>query len=304
MCKKVDIIIVNWNSGMLTMQAVAPYLNYKSSTVYSNVIVVDNGSTDNSYKLFNNQIKNVIYNSENNGFGKACNQAFKNSDADYILLLNPDTLSESSVLEGLVDFLEKNQNYGITGPRQLDENGNTLRTCGRFPTFKTTLFEILGLSKIFPNIFTPVPIMLDWDHSQSRDVDHVIGSYMVIRKSILDKIGFMDEDYFVYFEDIDLNKRISNTGYKIFYNNKFSVFHEGGGTGPKLESYRLFYSISSRREYWKKHLGKINSYILTILSILIEPILRMIDSLIKEKRLQLKKIGKVYYMYIKKMVHF
>ncbi len=302
MVKKVDIIIVNWNSGELTMQAITPYLNYKSSKISCNVIIVDNASTDDSCKLFNNQVKNVVYNSENNGFGKACNQAFKGSDADYVLLLNPDTLSEPSVLEGLVDFFEKNSNYGVTGPRQLDKNRNTLRTCGRFPTFKTALSDVLGLSKIFPGFFLSAPNMTDWDHSQSKDVDHVIGSYMLIKKPILDKIGFMDENYFVYLEDLDLNKRISNAGYKIFYNHEYSVFHEGGATGQKLEAYRLFYSMYSRKVYWKKHLGKMEAYLLVTLSILIEPFLRIIDSLIKEKKSGLKKIGKAYHLYLKKMI--
>lgn len=167
MCKKVDVIVVNWNSGNITMQAVAPYINYSSSTICCNVIVVDNASTDESPDLFKNKITKVIANTENVGFGKACNQAFNKSEADYILLLNPDTLSNPIVLEQLVAFLEKNPNYGVTGPAQVDKNGKILSTCGRFPTFKTSLFEVLGLSKTLPHIFPPVPIMTDWDHLQS-----------------------------------------------------------------------------------------------------------------------------------------
>ncbi len=301
MFKKVDIIVVNWNSGNLTLQAVSPYLNYTSSQISCKVIVVDNGSSDNSLILFKDKIKNLIINNKNIGFGKACNQAFDQSNADYILLLNPDTLSEPSVLEKLVAFLEENREYGVTGPAQIDKNGKVLRTCGRFPTFKTALFEVLGFSKIFPRIFTPVPIMTDWDHLQSKDVDHVMGSYMVIRKSILDKTGFMDNGYFVYLEDIDLNKRISNVGFKTFYNTKYSVFHEGGNSGPKVESNRLFYSISSRKIYWKKHLRKFSYLILTALSITVEPFLRIIDSLLRERKPRFKKIGKAYYMYIREM---
>lgn len=302
MCKKVDIIVINWNSGSITLRAVAPYINYTSSSICCNVIVVDNASTDDSLILFKDRISNVIVNNQNLGFGKACNQAFAMSNADYILLLNPDSLSEPRILEELVSFLEKNPNYGSTGPAQVNEHGNVLRTCGRFPTFKTAIFEILGLSKIFPNIFTPVPIMTDWDHMQSRDVDHVMGSYMLIRKSIIDKIGFMDDDYFVYMEDMDLSKRINNKGFKTFYNNKYSIFHEGGGSGQKLKAHRLFYSLSSRNKYWNKHLGKVSYYILTTLSIIVEPFLRLADSLIKEKKLQLRIIAKAYFMYINKLI--
>ena|SRR5665647_2315403 len=302
MFKKVDIIVVNWNAGEKTIEAIRPYINYESSIIRCKVTVVDNASTDNSLIIFKKGINKLITNNKNLGFGKGCNQAFNGSSADYILLLNPDTISEPIVLEKLVEFLEKNPNYGIAGPCQVDKNKNILRTCGRFPTFKTAIFEIFGLSKILPNLFTPAPIMTDWDHLQSRSVDHVMGSYMVIRKSILDKIGFMDDDYFVYLEDVDLSKRFSNAGFKTFYNNKYSIFHEGGGTGQKLQEYRLFYSLSSRLIYWRKHLGKINYFILVTLSITVEPIFRMVDSLIKEKTFGLKKIGKAYYMYIKKII--
>jgi GT2 family glycosyltransferase len=145
MCKKIDIIVVNWNSGSITLKAVTPYINYTSSCICCNVIVVDNASTDDSLILFKNRIRNVIVNNENLGFGKACNQAFSISEADYILLLNPDTISQPVVLEELVSFLEKNHNYGSTGPAQVDKHGNVLRTCGRFTTFRTGFIVVLGL---------------------------------------------------------------------------------------------------------------------------------------------------------------
>ncbi len=124
---------------------------------------------------------------------------------------------------------------------------------------------------------------------------------MLIRKSVLEQIGFFDDDYFVYCEDVDLSKRISNTGFKSFYNSKYSIYHKGGGTGNKETALRLFYSLTSRRIYWKKHLSKINYHTLTTITIIVEPFLRLIDSLFKEKKLRLKLIVKAYLMYIKKL---
>lgn len=300
---KVDVIVINWNSGQLTMQAIEPYLNYHSSKIECNVIVVDNASTDNSKELFNNQIDKIIYNTKNEGFGKACNQAFKESDANYILLLNPDTISDPIVLEELVDFLINNPEYGITGPKQVDKEGGILFTCGRFPSFRTAFFEIIGLSKIFPQYFLPAPIMTDWNHSESRDVDHVMGSYMLIRKSIIEKIGFMDESYFTYYEDIDLSKRVAGEGFKSFYNHESSIFHEGGGSGEKMKTQRLFYSLYSRSIYWRKHFPKYKSLLLIILSFLTEPFLRIIDSMIKERKLNLAAISKAYLLCFKKIIN-
>lgn len=299
MKKKVDIIVVNWNSGQLTCNALAPYINYEDADLICNVKIVDNNSVDNSKELFNKfKDINVIYNQSNVGFGKACNQAYQASKADYVLLLNPDTISEINTLYNLVSFLERNPAYGVVGPRQMNETGITVRTCGRFPTFMTSLFEIFGLSKIFPQIFLPVPIMIDWDHSQSKDVDHVMGSYMLIRNSLIPKIGFMDDSYFVYLEDLDFSKRMKDAGYKIFYDHDQSVFHKGGGTGNRVESKRLYYYLSARKIYWKKYLGKTKSSILITFSIIVEPFLRILDSIIKERKFKASKIFKAYSWYV------
>ena len=301
---KVDIIVINWNSGLLTMKAIEPYLHYQNPEIKCNVLVVDNASTDNSKALFEGKVDNVIYNSKNEGFGKACNQAYKaiSGEGDYILLLNPDTVSNPQVLLQLVQYLNNNAEYGVTGPKQVDKGGNVLQTCGRFPSFRTALFEVTGLSKIFPHYFLPAPIMTDWDHSESRDVDHVMGSYMLIRKSIIEKIGFMDESYFTYYEDIDLSKRIAGDGFKTFYNHECSIYHEGGGSGEKLKVKRLFYSLSSRSTYWRKHFPKYQALILIIISLFPEPFLRVIDSMIKEKKLNLVPIFQAYFLYFKKII--
>jgi GT2 family glycosyltransferase len=301
MGKKVDIVVVNWNAGEKSLHAITPYLECKSPFIKCNVIVVDNASADDSVNILKDQFIKLIQNKKNVGFGKACNQAIGKSNADYILLLNPDTISGIDVLENLVQFLETNTDYGIVGPSQMDQNRNLMRSCARFPTFKTSLCDVLGLSKLFPQYFTPAPIMTDWNHLQSKDVDHVMGSYMLLRKSMLDQTGLMDEEYFIYFEDLDLSKRFSNAGFKTFYNNKYSIIHEAGGTGEKAESSRLYYSLSSRHTYWRKHFSKTSAFILTFFSITVEPLLRIIDSIINKNKTSVKKIGKAYYRYIRKI---
>lgn len=301
MPKKIDIIVVNWNSGDITVKAILPYFNYVSEIISCNIIIVDNASSDNSISLLQGHANKIIVNTENNGFGKACNQAFAYCNGDYILLLNPDTMSDPIVLEQLVISLEKNPEYGITGPAQKEKSGVVSRSCGRFPTFVTSIYEVLGLSKMFPQTFTPSPQMLDWDHGQSKDVDHVIGSYMLIRKSILDKTGFMNEAYFMYMEDLDLSLRLAKAGFKTFYNHSYSIVHDFGGSGHKIKVQRLFYALNSRGIYWKNHFTKFHYLFLTTITILIEPFLRVLDSFLKEKKSNLKTIAKAYWLYIKKI---
>jgi N-acetylglucosaminyl-diphospho-decaprenol L-rhamnosyltransferase len=303
MNRKIDIIVVNWNAGMLTLQAVAPYLDFKSNQISCNVIVVDNASSDNSLVLLKDKVPNLISNTKNLGFGKACNQAFAQSEGDYILLLNSDTESSPAILEELVIFLETHTGYAITGPQQKDQNGNILRTCARFPTFATSLYDVLGLSKIFPHIFTPSPVMIDWDHHESKEVDQVMGSYMLIRRPVLDITGFMDDDYFVYTEDRDLSKRIYNAGFKSYYNASCSIIHERGSNGSNVSSQRLFYSMAGRSTYWKKHLGPLSSGTLVFLTITIEPFLRILNSIFQKKGNEVKEISRAYRLYVKKLIH-
>jgi GT2 family glycosyltransferase len=281
---RVDIILVNWNSGELTKEALVPYVGYQSEKIDCVVHVVDNGSEDDSRKLLSDTVYHLIPNSQNLGFGKACNLAYQQCSGDYILLLNPDTRSSVAVLEQLVHFLENNTAFAVAGPQQLDEKKSVSRSCGRFPTFLTACFEVMGLSKIAPVLFLPAPIMKEWNHMDSREVDHVIGSYMLIRRSTLEKTGFMDEDYFVYMEDLDLSKRIHDAGYKTYYDASCQVFHAGGGSGAKASAKRLLYSIASRRIYWKKHLGPVACFLLTILSLTIEPVLRIAQSITNKKK--------------------
>lgn len=297
--KTITIIVVNWNSGSLTNLAVKPYLNYQSSKIKCKIVIVDNASNDDSIEIFKKLPVKIIENKINVGFGEACNQAYDFVDSDYILLLNPDTVSSPDVLEGLTDFLEINKAYAITGPQQKYENGTIMKSCGRFPSFTLAVFDVLALSKISPKIFKPAPIMLDFNHLISCDVDQVMGSYMLIKKSVIDQVGFMDREYFVYGEDLDLSKRIAAAGYKSYFNSQYTILHKGGGSGDKVTSTRLLYSISSRNIYWKKHFTVVQHLILSFLSLTAEPLLRIINS-----PLNTFSILVTYVKYSKKLIKF
>lgn len=302
MKKIISIVVVNWNSGLLTLKAIHPFLNNVSEKFECQILIVDNCSSDNSIQLLQHNSIHLITNFTNRGFGTACNQALKIAKGDYVLLLNPDTQSKIEVLEQLFDFLEMYPEYAVTGPRQISENGLVSRCCGRFPKFKTSLYEVLSLSKIWPRHFSPVPVMREWNHLQSRDVDHIMGSYMLIRKSAIDKVGFMDDDYFVYYEDIDFSKRLFNAGYKSHYLYECAILHQGGGSGEAVSAKRLYYSLSARNIYWHKHLVKWNAAILTILSFTIEPVLRTVLIVMKGRFAQIPIIFKSYIWYFKKVV--
>ncbi len=280
----IDIVIVNWNAGDLLLNCVKSVLKSDLSEESFSVFVVDNNSSDSSVTPLENISGNVhiIRSKENLGFGKACNLAAKRGNSKYILFLNPDTMVERITLSATLDFLEKNPHVTVLGCKHNDEIGKIRASCSRFPTFCHTINDIFGLSKILPGIFKPATLMTDWDHSESKFVDQVMGAFFLIRRIDFEKVDGFDEQFFIYYEDSDLARRIINNGGTIFYNAKISIFHKGMGTTEKIKARRLFYSLRSQFKYHKKYFNVVQRIMLAVLIHLIEFPLRLVQALLKE----------------------
>jgi N-acetylglucosaminyl-diphospho-decaprenol L-rhamnosyltransferase len=294
-----DIIIVNWNSGGLLRDCL------RSITIAANqdnfklnrVVVVDNASCDGSadeleelrIPLF------IIRNEVNRGFAAACNQGEKESKADYLLFLNPDTyLNEDSLAKPLI-FMEKgfNQHIGIAGIQLIESNGEIARTCARFPTPARFFSKMLGLDRLFPHVF-PSYFMSDWDHRESREVDHVMGAFFLIRRLIFEKLGGFDEQFFVYLEDLDFSFRARQVGWRSFYLADAKAHHKGGGTSEKVKALRLFYSLQSRIFYGYKHFGWWSATGLMLGTLVIEPLIRFTFSAARRSRGEIRETIKGY----------
>jgi len=256
-----DIIIVNWNSGYLLRNCLDKIYRSNINKKLLRIIIVDNNSKDHSLdELFDLpkalNIK-IIRNNTNYGFSKACNCGFQISRTKYVLLLNADVELNPNTLCESLKRMEDHPEIAVLGCRHIDQDGMTRVTCSRFMTFKHAVNDVLGLSKIAPNIFKPSTLMTDWDHENSAYVDNVIGAYMLIRQEALKEIGYFDERFFVYLEDIDLSHRLQIKNWKIYYDSTISVYHEGGGLTKNVKAYRLFLSLDSRiifgKKYWKRY---------------------------------------------------
>lgn len=286
---EISIIIVNWNSGSHLKTCIDSIFKSTLFIFDFQVIIVDNNSTDNSLSIIKeNENIHIIRNKKNIGFGAACNIGFKQSNAKYKLLLNPDTKLFSDTIKNSIEFMDKNSQISVLGVKHIGFNGNTAISCSRFPKVRNFLFDIFGLSKYFPNIFHSATLMLDWDHENSAYVDQVMGAYMFMRSTILETTGYMDDNFFVYFEDMDLSYRINKVGGKIFYNSEIKIIHYGGGTSEAVKDYRLFYSVKSRLKYSKKHFNVFDTIILYIASLIFEPLTRIIFLIIKFKIKEIK----------------
>lgn len=283
----IDIVIVNWNAGRQLYECLNS-IECSNLSIIKSVIVIDNASVDDSIPLINDMAWTfnliVIQESENLGFGKACNKAAKYSNSNYILFLNPDTkVYPDSIQKTLLFFSsDENNEYGVCGIKLYDDNGCIQKHCARFPSFKTYFGQSTGLNILFTRMF-PYVIMNDFDHQSSKDVDHCIGAYYMIRRRIFDAIGGFDERFFVYLEDLDLSLRVHELGFKIRYLSDTSAFHKGGGTSEKVKAHRLFYSLRSRILYCFKHFSRYEACAVALLALFVEPIPRTVQTLILKR---------------------
>ena len=282
----VGIIIVNWNSGRQLLECLDSIDKYFIECSLFEIVVVDNASIDQSIALieereFRFKLR-IIQSLENLGFAKACNLgALQCAHVEYLLFLNPDTrLLDSLAIESAVNFLKSNPKYGICGVQLIDEQGQISKTCARFPGFLNLLYDAIGLSKLFPNYFLSKH-MVDWDHASSREVDHVIGAFYLIKTTIFSELNGFDERFFVYLEDLDLSYRAALQGYKSYYCTEVRVFHKGGGTSSQVKDRRLFYSIKSTLLYIAKHFPWYQSLCLFFIILLIEPLTRLLFCLLR-----------------------
>jgi GT2 family glycosyltransferase len=296
----ISIIIVNWNSGGQLYGCLNSIYNAKKeSFALDRVIVIDNASTDGSLcgieeidlPLY------IIRNSTNKGFAAACNQGAKMCSSDYLLFLNPDTMLFEDSLIKPIEFMEdsKHKKIGIVGIQLIDDKGGISRTCARFPSLKQFIIKILGLDLLFPKLFSS-HFMTEWDHKNDRFVDHVIGAFFLVRRELFEKLNGFDERFFVYLEDLDFSYRAKQLGYSCYYLTSAQAYHKGGGSSEKVKDIRLFYSLKSRILYGYKHFGRVSAVILTFLTLVIEPITRMIFAIIRRSPSDVKETLKAYKM--------
>lgn len=275
MDKTIDIVIVNWNSGYLLKDCVDSILNNNNESFVNKLFIIDNFSSDGSLdKVVVHEKIQIIQNQNNLGFAAACNQGFRQCNAPYILLLNPDTRLLPDTLSKSYELMEHQMDVSIMGCQLLHENNHIAISCSRFPTPLRFLFDATGLSLLFPKIFTPALIMTDWDHRFSRYVDQVMGAFMLIRKETFEKIGFFDERFFVYYEELDFSRRLYLSGGKTYFNSEIQTYHIGKGTTASVTDYRLYLSLTSRMEYTRKHFTVLGHIVAWMATFIIEPITR------------------------------
>jgi N-acetylglucosaminyl-diphospho-decaprenol L-rhamnosyltransferase len=249
-----SVIIVNWNTGPLLLQCVNSVVETAGSLSLE-VIIVDNGSSDDSLTMLPDppQLK-IINNKENLGFARANNQGFAEARGRYLLMLNPDTRVSPNALERMVLFLDRKPGAGALGPRLLNTDGSLQHSCSYFPSLLGVLMESLGLNRVFVgNTFFARWLMTSWDHTTTRQVDQPMGACLLLRAEALRQVGPLDERFFVYFEEVDLCFRLHNAGYKIYFLADAEVVHYGGQSSLGNLDVRITERYRSLLLYFAKH---------------------------------------------------
>ncbi len=280
--KTLSIIIVSWN--------VWDDLHECLSSIYASsfpeeieVIVVDNASSDQSVvntKQFFPDVK-IIANSINAGFPKANNQALSIAQGEFVLFLNPDTIVMPDTLYRCVSYLRSQIDIGLLGCKILYPDGSIQYECARnFPSLEAMVWEAFYLHLLFPkNRHFGKTLMSYWDHQGSQDIPCLLGAFMMGKRSLLQKLGGMDETVFMFFEDIDLCYRSRQSGLRNYYLSDVQIIHKAGRSQKKFSGSLVSANADAFYMFFKRHYGPI--YAMTSrLILLMQGLFRFIVSLL------------------------
>lgn len=223
-----SIVVVNFETPDYTLQCIRSIFENKPSCSFE-VIVIDNGSKDNSLDFIRQRAPGTICieTGSNLGFSKANNLGINNARGNFVLLLNSDAKILDNSLDKMLEYLLANPEVGAMGPRQLDGQGKLQLSWGAFPTLVSEAFRKLLHYRLSLNDLK-IRDYLEEKYAGSSDVDWVSGSCLIARRQALLDSGLFDGHFFMYFEDIDLCRRIKDGGWRIHYNSGITVLHYGG----------------------------------------------------------------------------
>ena len=256
-----SIIIVSWNAKEYLLPCLRSIFE-KGQRMGGEVIVVDNGSWDGSRE----EVKKVflsahlIENEKNFGFAKAVNQGLQKASGKYALLLNPDTQVKRGAIEQLVSLMDTHLEAGAVGAQLLNTDGSKQNSIANFPSLATELLNKSLLRWLFPKKFPGK----ERNYREPIEVDSVIGACMMVRRDALDRVGLLDEDYFLFLEETDWCYRMKKAGWKIYHVPQAEVYHFQGKSAEAVKKRARVEFYRSRYHFFKKNRGHLQWFLLLI----------------------------------------
>ena len=263
-----SVVIVTWNSSAYLADCLES-VRSQQGDLTTEIIVIDNASSDDTREIIRQKYPgvNLIVNEQNIGYTRACNLGLKESAGKFVLLLNPDTRLESGSLPRMVEYTVEHSRVGALGPQLLNPDGSIQPSCRRFPNYRLMLWEFTGISKLFPK--SPVFgawRMGDFDHRQTRPVNQPMGACLLLRREALDRVGLMDERFEMFFNDVDLCRRLVSAGWDIIFFPPARVVHDAGSHVRRARYRMILTSHKDCLRYFRKvrrgPMDEINSILL------------------------------------------
>lgn len=260
MDRRIDLslIIVNHNTCQLLRECLFS-LQRGNEGVHFEIIVVDNGSSDESPEMVAQQFPHVILirNERNEGFAKPNNQGLKIARGRYLMLLNSDTIVRPRALETLVRFMDEHPEDGASGPRLLYPDGRLQPSCRNFPSLWRHFCDMTGLETFFPrSIFGNFETRFHYDHDE--EVDQPMGAALLVRRQAFQEVGYLDERLKIYYNDADWCLRIRQAGWRISFVHDSEVIHHGSMTtaitNRQLDQFDEMFK--NCLYYYEKHFGR------------------------------------------------
>lgn len=237
---KTSVIIVSFNTGKFIISCIESVKDFTPKG--TEIIVIDNASTDDSVEKIELQKVKLIKNRDNYGYAKAVNQGIKSSWGDYIFVLNPDTQLKKGAVDKMLEFSSNNKNIGVIGPRLLNLDGSLQNSCYHEPTITAAIKEyFLGIKDQFDK-YAP-------SGNMPQKVDAVVGAAMFIPRATVNKVGYFTGRYFMYFEDLDYCRKVRKAGLDVFYLPTAEVVHVHGGITKTVSDKAGKWLINSSKIY-------------------------------------------------------
>ncbi|MFA6526680.1 MAG: glycosyltransferase family 2 protein [Candidatus Buchananbacteria bacterium] len=255
----VSIVIVSWKVRELLNKCLES-INSSRGDLQLEIFVVDNASNDGTVEMVKHDFPDVILiaNHENAGFAKANNSALKRARGEYVLLLNPDTEIQNDTLIKSLEYMKRHSLCGALGLKMIYPDGRLQPSVRRFPKLRPIILMLLKIPKILPNLKSIENYLAkDFDYGREQTVDQIMGAYMFIPKAVLDKVGHLDERFFIWFEEVDFCRRLKSAGYEVRYFPDISIIHHGGKSFAQqalISNQKMFFM--SALKYFLKYAGK------------------------------------------------
>lgn len=252
-----SIVIVSWNVCDLLRRCLCSIFSRVDDGLSCQVIVVDNGSSDGSAQMVAAEFPAVclIANAENRGFTAGNNQGLAIASGRYVFLLNPDTEVVGDALATMVAFADAHPDVGVVGPQLRNPDGSVQSSRRRFPTLATAFFESTWLQPLAPRRLLERYYVLDQPDDAVLDVDWVDGAALLARRAAVDQVGPLDEDFFMYSEELDWCRRFRQAGWRVVYLPTAQIVHHRGKSSDQAVAARHIHFQTSKVRYFRKHHG-------------------------------------------------